>query len=289
MAFQKMQAEFEIQEINRENQTPIIVEEFNNPDAIKSADWKKLKEIQRDERISFFNQGKLEFSELRQSIYREIRDEFRGRWSDYYAQTKEGGEPSELASIKQDLIAEQKAALDARRDDACAALRASRDERYQTLLDDQREARHGLHARQEAGFDNAPFLQMMEEGQLRSWQSGFREASMETTAAQEQPILADDAISVNRSDADQAGMKSGINIGAGIGEGAGFAIISFLDGLADGLMGGKPPPKPRSIEPALPRPDPFDGVIAAARERERAEQLQTDEEEVRKKQRSYGE
>ena len=289
MAFQEIKIEFGNQEKNRVNQAPIIVEELNNPDAIKSAEWKKLKEIQRDERISFFNQGKSEFSELRQSIYREIRDEFRERWSDYYGQAKEGGESSELASVKQALIAEQKLALETRRDDACAALRASRDERYQTLLDDQREARHGLHARQEAGFDNAPFLQLVEEGRLHNWQTGFHGASFETTAVKEPEAQPDDAISVNRSDADQAGLKSGANIGAGIGEGAGFAIISFLDGLADGLMGGKPPPKPRSVEPAQPRPDPFDGVISAARERERAEQLQTDEEETRKRQRSYGE
>jgi hypothetical protein len=47
--------------------------------------------------------------------------------------------------------------------------------------------------------------------------------------------------------------------------------------------------KPRYIETPQPGPDPFDGVIAAARDRERAERQQADEEETRKGQRSYGE
>jgi hypothetical protein len=289
MAFQKNQIDFENQEINRENQAPIIVEELNNPDAIKSAEWNKLKEIQRHERITFFAEGKLEFSELRQSIYREIRDEFRERWSDYYTQTKEGGELSELAAAKQALIAEQKAALDARRDDACEALRASRDERYQTLLDDQREARYGLGARQEAGFDNAPLLYLMEEGKIHGTRGSFQEAASEATKIEEQAEPPEEAFSGNRPERNGSGMKSGADIGVGVGTGLGFAVISFFDGLADGLIGGKPAPKPRPVEPSQPRPDPFDGVIAAARERERAERLQADEDESRKKQRSYGE
>jgi hypothetical protein len=67
MAFQKKLTEFEIQEKNRENQAPIIIEELNNPEKIKLDEWKSLKEIQRHERLSFFAEGKLEFSELRQS------------------------------------------------------------------------------------------------------------------------------------------------------------------------------------------------------------------------------
>lgn len=289
MAFQKKQTEFENQEKNRENQTPIIVEELNNPDAIKSAEWKKLKEIQRHERLTFFAEGKLEFSELRQSIYREIRDEFRERWSDYYTQIKEGGEPSELAAVKQALIAEQKAALDARRDEACKALRETRDERYKALLDDQREARQGLHARQEAGLDNAPFLHLMEERKIHAGHANFHDAAAEATKVEERAEPPEEVFSNSRPERDSSGMKSGADVGAGIGMGVGFALISFFDGLADGLIGGKQAPKPKYIEPPPPGPDPFDNVIAAARERERAERLQADEEESRKKQRSYGE
>lgn len=289
MAFQKMQVEFENQEKNRENQTPIIVEELKNPDAIKSAEWKKLKEIQRDERLGFFAEGKLEFSEIRQAIYREIREEFRERWADYYAQSKNGGELDELAAAKQLIVAEQKLALETRRDEACTALRTSRDERYQTLLDDQREARHGLHARQEAGLDNAPFLQFAEDGTFRTRPPDFREAASETTSIPEQTERSDEADVVTPHDSDRAGMKSGANIGAGIGEGLGFAVISFLDGLANGIIGAKPDPKPRFDEPSPPRHSLFDGVIEEARKREQAERQQADEEEARKGQRSYGE
>lgn len=289
MAFREKQAEFEYQEKNREKQAPIIVEELNNPDAIKAAEWNKLKEIQRHERLTFFAEGKLEYSELRQSIYREIREEFRERWSDYYAQVKEGGQTPELTSIKQDLIAEQKSALEAWRDDACETLRASRDERYQTLLDDQREARYGLGARQEANLDNAPLLYLMEEGKIRAGHADFHEAVSEVTKVEERAELPEEVHSNHTPERDSSGVKSGADIGVGIGAGAGFALISFFDSLADGLIGGKPAPKPRPVEPSEPRPDPFDGVIAAARERERTERLQADEDETRKKQRSYGE
>jgi hypothetical protein len=289
MAFQEKQAEFENQEKIRENQTPIIVEELNNPEAIKTAEWKKLKELQREERIDFFNRGKSEFSELRQSIYREIRGEFRERWADYYTQLKEGGETPELAAAKQALIAEQKTALEERRDEAYEVLRAARDERYQTILDDQRDARHGLSARQEEGLDNAPLFYLLEEGKLRTGQPEFREAALETTAVQEQTLPQEERAPDHPPHADHSGMKSGTDAGMAIGLGAGFAVISFFDSLADGLIGGKPAPKPRQIEAAPPRSDPFDNVIAAARERERAERLQADDDEARKRQRSYGE
>jgi hypothetical protein len=281
MAFQKNQAEFEYQEKARENQAPIILEELNNPDAIKSSEWKKLKEIQRDERTSFFAEGKLEFSELRHSINQEIRGEFRERWANYYAQLKDGAEPGELASTKQTLIAEQKEALDARRDHAFEALRETREERYQALLDGQREARQGLHLRQEAGFDNAPLLYLMEEGKLRADQQDFREAVSETTATQQETEQPEEVFMFSPSHGDRSSMKSGADIAAGLGSGLAFAMLSFFDtGQAA---------KPRYIETPPPGPDPFDGVIAAARDRERAERQQADEEETRKGQRSYGE
>lgn len=289
MAFREKEIEFEIQEKNRENQAAIIVEDLNNPGKIKSAEWNKLKEIQRHERLTFFAEGKLEFREIRQEIYQEIREEFRERWADYYEQLNGGAEPTELAEAKQLLIAEQKTALEARRDEACKALRETRDERYQTLLDEQREARHGLHARQAAGLDNTAFLLLAEEGRLHADKLDFSEVAAETTVPREQPEQQEEAAPTGSSRSDRAGMKSGADIAAGIGTGLGFVAISFLDGITEGFLGGKPAPKPRYIEVSPPKPDPFDDVIAAARERERAERCQADEEEARKRQRSYGE
>jgi hypothetical protein len=258
------------------------VEDLNNAEKIKSAEWNKLKEIQRDERLNFFAEGKLEFSELRQSIYREIRDEFRERWADYYSAAKDGTDKPELASSKQALIAEQKAALEERRDEGCQALREARDDRYQALLENQREARHGLHSRQDAGFDSAPFLHLMEEGTMRAGRAEFQETASETAGVRAQTERLEEVSSFNPEESDRAGAKSGADIGVGFG----LSLISFFDGLADGLIGGKAPPKPR-VEPL--RVDPFEDVIFAARERERAELLQADDEESRKKQRPYGE
>ena len=290
MAFQKKQIEFEIQEKNRENQAPIIIEELNNPEKIKSDEWKNLKEIQRHERLSFFAEGKLEFSELRLSIYHEIRDEFRERWSDYYSAVKGNADHSELASDKQSLIAEQKAALEARRDEACETLRETRDERYRTLLDGQREARHGLHARQEAGLDNAPLLDLMELGTVRAGHANFHEAATETTTVYAQTqSREEEVLSSTRPRPDGAGMKSGVDMGAGIGIGLGFGAISFLDGLAEGLIGGTAAPKTHKVERAPPSPDLFDAAFDEARRRERTERQQTDDEESRRRQRSYGE
>jgi hypothetical protein len=281
MAFQEKKIEFENQEKARENQTPIIIEELNNPDAIKSAEWKKLKEIQRHERLAFFAEGKSEFSEIRQEIYREVREEFRERWADYYGALKNGAEPSELAETKKTLIAEQNAEIEARRDVAYDALREARDERYQVLLDDQREMRHGLHARQEAGLDNAPIFYLMEEGRLGAGRAAFHEAASETTTTREQMERAEEVSSFKSSQNNRADMKSGADIGVSLG----FSLISFFDGLADGLICGTPAPKPRYVD----TPDPFDNVITGARERERTERQQADEEEARRGQRSYGE
>jgi hypothetical protein len=192
--------------------------------------------------------------------------------------------------MKQSIIAEQKEALEERRDEACEILRETRDERYRELLNGQREARHGLHARQEAGLDNASLLNLMEEGTVRAGQTHFHEAAAETTAVRVPSLIPeqDEPMPRDPFERDGAGMKSGAAIGAGIGTGLGFAALSFFDSIAEGLIGATPAPKVRNPEPTPPRSDPFDGVIAVARERERAER-QTDEDEAYKKQRSYGE
>jgi hypothetical protein len=78
MAFQANEQEFARGEkIMAENPGEI-------PENGKNAEWKILKEFQRDERMAFYAQGKSEFSALRNSIYREVREEFRERWADFY-------------------------------------------------------------------------------------------------------------------------------------------------------------------------------------------------------------
>src|SRR6185437_9252298 len=111
-------------------------------------DWKRLKDFQRQERETFFADGKSAFSDVRGFIYAEVREEFRERWANYYAERKAGGDEEWLADKKAGLIAEQKEILEARRDEACAILRESRDAVYQGLLDEQRQTRAELRGRQ---------------------------------------------------------------------------------------------------------------------------------------------
>lgn len=195
---------------------------------------------------NFFAQGKSAFNELRNSIYREIREEFRERWADYYAAKKNGADPESLAARKAGIIAEQKALLDERRDEACQELRASRDERYRGLLDDQREARAELRWRQEAGLDNAPFLnELGERGTEKELSASFREAAHEVTAADQRS----DAFGRAWDGRDDAETTSGPDDAAGMRNNFGHGLTSFFSSLAFDLINlgtGRVPGPPRT-------------------------------------------
>jgi hypothetical protein len=111
-AFQENEKQFSQSENSLRGNQEINADDPKNR---RNAEWKNLKEIQRDERSQFFADGKSEFSQLRLSIYREVREEFRDRWADFYAARKDGADPEKLATLKAELVADQKAALDTRR------------------------------------------------------------------------------------------------------------------------------------------------------------------------------
>src|SRR3981189_2267821 len=67
-AFKASEREFQNAEKSLSENSPEI------PENGKNAECKILKEIQRTERMEFFAQGKSEFSELRNSIYRKVRE-----------------------------------------------------------------------------------------------------------------------------------------------------------------------------------------------------------------------
>jgi len=293
-AFEKNREKFEREEKILENQNPILINERDFPKNTHDNEWKTLKALQRDERIEFFADGKSAFSEVRNSIYREIREEFRDRWSDYYEAKRNGGE-GDLAALKAELVAEQKAALEARRDEACRELRESRDGLYRELLDDQREIRLGLRGRQEAGLDdNELFLDLAKNRDAgKDMSAVFREAADEATTREDSNVgwnVEGTAFS-SRPERSDAGMKSGTAIGASIGEGLGMGVIALLDSLADGVMGGKPAPPPQRREPEPSGPDPDEGFFfRAAQERQRLDQEKEEaDREYQKRQRSYGE
>ncbi|MGA2871314.1 MAG: relaxase/mobilization nuclease domain-containing protein, partial [Verrucomicrobiota bacterium] len=181
-AFQENKRDFEKSEkLLRENAE---IREYH-PNNRKSEEWKILKEIQKDERLQFFADGKNQFSQLRSTIYREVREEFRERWANYYSARKNGTEADKdiLADVKAKLIAEQKAVLEPRRDAACAELKEARSVEYRGILDQQQADRAEFRGRLETGQDNAPFFHDVIERQnaRREIKSDFRAAAHETT------------------------------------------------------------------------------------------------------------
>jgi hypothetical protein len=83
-------------------------------------------------------------------------------------------------------------------------------------------------------------------------------------------------------------MKSGADISANVVGGVGMGLLSFIGGIADGMVGATPERKPRRAEPEVPRPNMFDNAFEEARQRQQQEREEADREWSRK-QRSYGE
>lgn len=257
------------------------IEKSDEPKLAIFDEWKRLKDMQKSERLDFFAEGKTAFSELRREIYGEIRAEFRDRWANYYAACGASDEVEALAIVKADLIKEQREALKERRDEAFAELRAERKDAYRDLLDDQHEQRQGLRTRQEAGFDNGLFLDLAALRRTGHSEDVFRENAAEVTGENREQRDSDFDITMPRERENR--MKPAANIGANLTTGVGFGLISFLESLADGFVGAKPDPK-RRPEPEPDGRTPFDTAASEAGERYRRAREQEDE-EWRKRQR----
>jgi hypothetical protein len=127
--------------------------------------------------------------------------------------------------------------------------------------------------RQEAGLDNALFLDLIEnrdagkDRAIPAFSDAADEVVQRTAAKQEAEPVSGTGPKRQRS-----GMKSEIDMGANVATGAGLGIISILGVIADGLTGSTPAPRPRQPE-AEPshRADPFDEIIAANQAREQRE------------------
>ena len=246
MAFQENEKEFQRTEKMRGENQEIRLKEPENP---KNAEWKILKEFQRVERQEFFAQGKSEFSELRTSIYREVREEFRERWNDYYKAEKLGTEADRYIrdAVKVELVTDQKTVLETRRDAACLELRASRDARYREILDCQAEMRADLKWHQEVGLDSAPFFHELAERKDAGKEvtSGFRDAADEVTAPQRSEV---DAREATPAEDDEPVGRPGRSVEHIVGR-VGAAGVSFLDSLFFDLTtlgGGSTNPTSRS-------------------------------------------
>ena len=245
MEFQEKEKEFHRAENQLHENTDIRVDPLKN---LRHEEWKILKEIQQVERKEFFAQGKSEFSELRTSIYREVREEFRGRWAEYYEASKNGSDPASLSALKAEIIADQKAALEPRRDAACLELRASRDARYREILERQADMRADLKWHQEAGLDSAPFFHELAERKAAGNEvtSGFRDAAGEATVSQRSGEV--DARDATPAEDDEPVGRPGREVEHIVGR-VGVAGVSLFDSLFFDLTtlgGGSTNPRSRS-------------------------------------------
>jgi hypothetical protein len=287
MQFQQNEREFHrAEQLLNENQEIRV----STPENIRNSEWKILKELQRDERQEFFAQGKIEFSSLRSSIYREVREEFRERWADYYKAEKNGTEADRdiRADVKARLIADQKAALEPRRDAACQELRESRDERYRDLLDRQADMRSDLRWRQDAGLDNAPFFNDLADRRdaTRDTAADFRDAAQETTASgrTEEPNVRDSA---NAEEGDEAVVHSGRDVNAIIGGRIGGFAGSLIGSLFSDLTNlGSARPVPLSAEE---RADVFREAAENTLKQHQQHEKEEDDARWRERQRVSGE
>jgi hypothetical protein len=285
VAFQENQKEFFRAENSLRENDAILRDDAKNR---RNSEWQILKEIQRNERTAFFADGKLQFSELRLSIYREVREEFREKWADFYSARRNGADPDSLAALKAEIVAEQKTVLETRRDEACKTLRESRDVLYRHLLDDQKEARADLRSRQEVGLDNAPFLAAMaERSASEDVTPDFRHAADEATKPQEGKEQAREATFDGWFENEDGGGTSPGHTDNNVGLRLGPGLGSFLAGIAYELINaGSARPEPRR------GPAGSNSFRASAAEVVKRQHRERDEEDAkgRQKERStYGE
>jgi hypothetical protein len=268
--------EFERDEARRAATTPDYFER-HDPATWQSKEWQALKTHQREEREKFFAEGKQEFANLRNAIFREVRTEFRDQWRVFYQLQREGADPELLAAIKVGILERQNAELETRRDAACAELRDDRGADYRQILLEQRMERAELGGRQEHGLRSphllgtvygpadAPTAKGREAGEpgegrdhsLENGSTGFQAAARETC----QPTPEISLETRERSEPDlfetpsheQTKVRDGLNIAGGLGLGALSAIAMIGERLFDGFLGGVPARPRRAPSPDQPK------------------------------------
>jgi hypothetical protein len=227
----------------------------NSENSPEYSHWKKLKEFQRDERLSFVAETKMQIKDLRNSIYREVREEFREKWSEYYDE-RDGGDPAKLKEIKSNLIAEQTRVLEDRCKQPFADLREARNTVYRELLDHQIDVRNTFKARQDAGLDNGVFLDQLEKAAcLRGIVSPEVADNRARPSASTDDRQTGAPIVAGHEGRDSSGVKPGLTIATGAAEGIGLSMVSLFESIADGIMGAKPAPKQQT--PREPKPNPI--------------------------------
>lgn len=236
MQFRKSEQEF----AKSENQLKQRAENLaDGPEDRKKSEWRNLFDLQRLELKEFYAEGKQQFKEVRSEIYQEIRHEFRARWADYYKSEKVGtAEDKSLRdAVKATLLADQKAALEPRRDAACKSLMERREAELSELLDYQKSVRKEFGWRLDLGLDTAAIVNDMKPPErVNADKAAFRAAAQETTFAPKLPETSPSRDA--EADAGQAVSSSPPDRLAGaVGRRATSFAIGILDSLFRGLTG----------------------------------------------------
>lgn len=151
-SFRQAEAVFERDEARRAAKAPDYFARHDTK-TMNGKEWEALKAFQKQQRETYrVVEGKQAFKALRNEVYKQVREEFRGQWNAYYAAWRAGGAPAELASMKAAIKEAQQKTLNERRDAACEKLKEQRDKDYEGILAQQRVDRHELTRQQERGL-----------------------------------------------------------------------------------------------------------------------------------------
>jgi hypothetical protein len=253
--FKKHEKNFAALDPTRHKSEELSAANENSENSPEYSQWKKLKELQKDERLSFVADTKMAIKDLRNSIYREVRDQFREKWFEYYDQ-REAGDSAALRELKANLIAEQKQALEDRCKEPFAELREQRNVAYRGLLDHQIDIRAAFKERQEAGLDNGHFLDQLEKAAgLRGIVSPEVADNRERPSASANDHETAASIAASHKVRDNSGVKPALTIATSVAEGIGLSMLSLFESIADGIMGAKAAPQRQT--PKEPEPNPI--------------------------------
>jgi hypothetical protein len=175
----KSEIAFDRAEIDRLTKTPGYFERHDDA-LMNGKEWEALKAYQRHQREQFFIEGKAAYRSVRNAVFREVREEFRGQWNAYYAAARSGNAKGTLAEMKLALTKAQNRALDERRERACQELREKRDLAYEAVLEQQRFDRGELGVRQQQGLRTYQLMDMIHPAaepvvlplDMARWQAG---------------------------------------------------------------------------------------------------------------------
>jgi hypothetical protein len=222
-------------------------------EAAPSREWELLKAHQRAERENFFAEGKILYKEVRNEVYREVRERYKEIWGEYYAACREGISVEDAAAWRSDIVDLQKDMFDVLKADAYADLRACRDEDYKQLLLDQKEERHELHRAQDAGRITYELLDLVgHEPEIASYLQPSQIANQnekggENVEGREAAVEPEEEFD-NANDNSQR-HKSGFEGAAGIAGGLVEGIATVVERLFDSFFGG-------GSQPVTKRPAP---------------------------------